>query len=222
MAGPLASNDVMISVEGALPSDPYVRMTLAVMEAFGAAVVEDQMRRFIVPAPQAYSATRYAIEPDASAASYFFAAAGLTGGRITVEGLGAASVQGDLAFVRVERMGCRVAMEDRQTTVWGPKEGAGRRGYRPGYARCRAYAGRIGRIFEGLTRIQRRQSRIKESDRLAALATELAICVPTESRGWNHGGTRSRPVAGTIIPRGSSHRDEFRAGGLEARRGGYP
>lgn len=204
MAGPLASNDVLIAVEGALPSDPYVRMTLAVMEAFGASVVEDQMRRFIVPAPQAYSATRYAIEPDASAASYFFAAAALTGGRVTVEGLGADSVQGDLAFVRVlERMGCRVAIEDRQTTVWGPKEGALvgvdiDLGAMPDVAPTLAV---LAAFAEGPTRIRNIANlRIKESDRLAALATELGhLGVPTELH--EEGITvapRSRPVAGKI------------------------
>jgi 3-phosphoshikimate 1-carboxyvinyltransferase len=208
MAGPLAANDVMIAVEGTLPSDPYVRMTLAVMEAFGASVVEDQMRRFIVPAPQPYAATHYTIEPDASAASYFFAAAALTGGRVTIEGLGAGSVQGDIGFVRVlEQMGCRVEMEDRRTTVWGPSGGtlAGvdvDLGAMPDVAPTLAV---VAAFAEGPTRIRNIANlRIKESDRLAGLAMELGhLGVPTELH--EDGITvspRSKPVAGKIDTHG--------------------
>ncbi|HKQ50187.1 MAG TPA: 3-phosphoshikimate 1-carboxyvinyltransferase [Phycisphaerae bacterium] len=204
MAAPLAANDVMISVEGALPSDPYVRMTLGVMEAFGVSVVEDQMRRFVVPAPQVYSATHYAIEPDASAASYFFAAAALTGGRVTIEGLGSGSVQGDIGFVNLlERMGCRVAMESQQTTVWGTREGSlagidADLGAMPDVAPTLAV---VAAFAAGPTRIRNVANlRIKESDRLAALATELGhLGVPTELH--DDGITVApvtRPVAGKI------------------------
>ncbi|MFQ5412600.1 MAG: 3-phosphoshikimate 1-carboxyvinyltransferase, partial [Phycisphaerae bacterium] len=124
IAAPLAADDVLIEIAGPLPSKPYVGMTLKVMEAFGVSVVAEEFRRFIVPARQPYSATHYAIEPDASAASYFFAAAALAGGRITVEGLGRESCQGDIHFVEVlERMGCGVELESRRTTVRGPATG---------------------------------------------------------------------------------------------------
>lgn len=204
MAAPLATDDVMIAIEGALPSDPYVRMTLSVMESFGVSAVEDQMRRFIVPAPQMYSPSPYKIEPDASAASYFFAAAALTGGRMTVEGLGSDSVQGDIGFVKVlEQMGCRVEMDQRQATVYGPKDGMLRGvdvdlGAMPDVAPTLAV---LAAFAEGPTRIRNIANlRIKETDRLAALATELGhLGVPTELHEDGITVTpRSRPVAGII------------------------
>ena len=75
-------------------------------------------------APSGYAARAYAIEPDASAASYFFAAAAITGGRVVVDGLGRGSLQGDLRFVDIlERMGCRVRVTDTETEVAGPAPG---------------------------------------------------------------------------------------------------
>ena len=208
MAAPLAANDVMISVEGALPSDPYVRMTLEVMEAFGVSVVEDQLRRFVVPAPQTYAAAQYTIEPDASAASYFFAVAALTGGRVTVEGLGTESVQGDIGFVRLlERMGCSVAMEARKTMVRGPSDCSlsgidADLGEMPDVAPTLAV---VAAFATGTTRIRNVANlRIKESDRLAALATELGhLGVSTELHedGITVAPT-SRPVAGQIDTHG--------------------
>ena len=73
-------------------------MTLAVMESFGVTVNNRKFRRFDVR-PAHYKGREYAVEPDASAASYFFALAALTGGTVTVEGLGTSSIQGDMAFV---------------------------------------------------------------------------------------------------------------------------
>lgn len=185
MAAPLASDDVMIDVSSGLPSAPYVKMTLAVMDAFGVTAVEDRMERFIVPAPQVYTAAPYAVEPDASAASYFFAAAALTGGRVTVEGLGTNSVQGDWGFVDVLRqMGCRVEADAHCTTVHGPPQGRLRcvdidLGAMPDVAPTLAV---LAAFADGPTRIRNVANlRIKESDRLHALATELGhLGVSTE------------------------------------------
>ncbi len=100
-------------------SRPYVDMTVAVMRAFGAEVEEQPPGSWNVH-PTGYRATDYEIEPDASTASYFFAAAAITGGRTRVEGLGAGSLQGDLEFARVlERMGARVTIDEHATTVQG-------------------------------------------------------------------------------------------------------
>lgn len=178
MAGALAANDVMIGFDEPLPSRPYVAMTLGVMRAFGVDAAERDMRRFIVPARQTYRATRYTLEPDASAASCFFAAAALTGGRITVEGLGADSPQGDLGFVRVlEQMGCAVEQDARQTTVQGPADGR-LRGIdvdlndMPDVAQTLAV---LAVFAESPTHIRNVGNlRIKETDRLAALAAELS------------------------------------------------
>ncbi len=90
-------------------------MTIAVMEAFGVRISNRKYRRFDIT-PAHYKGRPYAIEPDASAASYFFALAAITGGTVTVEGLGSKSVQGDLGFVDVlEHMGCtRRARDERR------------------------------------------------------------------------------------------------------------
>ena len=123
MAAPAATGTVTIRVAGELISRPYIDITAAVMRAFGVEVDlgEDV---FTVPGGQRYRARQYAIEPDASAASYFFAVAAITGGRVTIEGLGTSALQGDLSFVRVlEAMGCEVAMTGTATMVTGPEGG---------------------------------------------------------------------------------------------------
>lgn len=103
----------------ALVSGPYVAMTRAVMADFAAPVHELDASGWVVPGT-GYEARAYAVEPDASAASYFFAAAALLGGSVTVEGLGSGSLQGDLAFVDVlERMGAAVDRRAGRTTVTG-------------------------------------------------------------------------------------------------------
>ncbi|MCA9242025.1 MAG: 3-phosphoshikimate 1-carboxyvinyltransferase [Planctomycetales bacterium] len=109
MAAPCARDAVELAVEGELVSKPYVAMTLAVMREFGVeAVVDPTMQNFSIR-PQSYQARDYAIEPDASAASYFWAAAAIVGGRVQVDGLSPNSLQGDVRFVDcLETMGCRV------------------------------------------------------------------------------------------------------------------
>ncbi|NQT15309.1 MAG: 3-phosphoshikimate 1-carboxyvinyltransferase, partial [Planctomycetes bacterium] len=131
MVAPMATDRVRLQVVGQLVSQPYVRMTLAVMAAFGVTVEyedtfslifssQERLARFVIPAAQTYHPTRYEIEPDASAASYFFAAAAVTGGRVTVEGLNRESLQGDIAFCDcLERMGCDVRYRTSSITVTG-------------------------------------------------------------------------------------------------------
>src|SRR4051794_7504547 len=114
LAGPLFELGVEVHLTTPLVSVPYVALTRQVMAAFGVAVDGTTV------APRRYRGTDYDIEPDASAASYFFAAAAVTGGRVTVEGLGTASAQGDLAFVDVlEQMGADVERSVDATTVTG-------------------------------------------------------------------------------------------------------
>ena len=120
LAAPLYPDGLDVTLTSPLVSVPYVEMTLAVMRSFGAQVTG----RTTVP-PGTYRATRYTIEPDASAASYFFAAAAITGGRVRVEGLHSDSLQGDVRFVEVlERMGATVDWEpDAITVTGGPLHG---------------------------------------------------------------------------------------------------
>ena len=121
LAAPYARQPVILEIDGPLVSRPYVAMTLAVMRSFGVtADCDADMWRFEIR-PQRYQATNYAIEPDASAASYFFAAAAITGGEVTVEGLSRDSLQGDVEFVDVlAQMGCDVEFTHAGITVRGP------------------------------------------------------------------------------------------------------
>lgn len=119
MAAPYARQPVELIVEGKLVSRPYVGLTLAVMKAFGVEVPETDLSHFTVPKGR-YQGRTYEIEPDASAASYFFAAAAITGGEVTVEGLSRNSLQGDVAFCEcLARMGCEVRHEANSITVAG-------------------------------------------------------------------------------------------------------
>ena len=101
LAAPYARDGVDVEVVGELVSKPYLPMTAAVMAAFGvmADIDSSGWRRLGVRAGQRYTGRVYQIEPDASNASYFFAAAAVTGGRVRVNGLGRGSTQGDLRFV---------------------------------------------------------------------------------------------------------------------------
>ena len=120
MASPYAREPVKLRVKGGLVSRPYVGITTSVMRSFGVEV-EESDGEFSVPLG-VYEAREYAVEPDASGASYFFAAAALTGGRVKVPGLGASSSQGDLRFVEVLReMGCDVEVGADFVEVLGPR-----------------------------------------------------------------------------------------------------
>jgi 3-phosphoshikimate 1-carboxyvinyltransferase len=173
MALPYAREPTQLEVTGALVSRPYVSMTLAVMEAFGVTVANRKFRRFDTH-PARYRGREYAIEPDASAASYFFALAAVTAGTITVEGLGTSSLQGDMAFVDVlEHMGCGVVREPDRTTVTG-------RPLRAVDVDMNALSDTVMTLAVvalfagGVSRIRNvAHIRHKESDRVAALAAEL-------------------------------------------------
>lgn len=120
LSGPYFGGNVEVRVDGELVSKPYLDMTQAVMRDFGVELVNHDYARFTLSAGQKYRATNYSIEPDASAASYFFAAAAITGGTVTVEGLGSQSRQGDLDIVHIlAKMGAEVRQEANRTTVRG-------------------------------------------------------------------------------------------------------
>ncbi|MCX5654172.1 MAG: 3-phosphoshikimate 1-carboxyvinyltransferase [Planctomycetota bacterium] len=178
MAAPAATAPVVIEIDGELVSKPYVDMTLAVMRDFGVEAGRDGYARFEVPAPAAYRARQYAVEPDASSASYFLAAAAATGGRVTIEGLTRDSTQGDARFADVLRaMGCEVFWSERGVTVAAPRPPALLAGVEvdlnamPDMVLTLAPLALLAR---GTTRIRNVANlRVKESDRLSALATEL-------------------------------------------------
>lgn len=178
MAAPYAARDVTVSIEGDFPSRPYVEMTLALMRRMGVEALAGEDARFIVPAGQRYRADEVQIEPDASAATYFWAAAAITGGRVCVRGLDATSLQGDVGFVSVlERMGCAVEASAEGLVVAGPPGGRLRAVdmnlcAMPDTAQTLAVAALFA---DGPTRIRNVSNlRVKETDRISALARELS------------------------------------------------
>lgn len=174
LAGPAMRTGLTVRVTTELVSRPYVDMTVAVMTAFGAEVERPDDRTWVV-APQAYRATSYVVEPDASAASYAFAAAAIVGGRVTVEGLGTESLQGDLTFVDLlEQMGARVQRSTDRTVV----EGTGTlRGIEADLSQVSDTAQTLAVVAafaRGATRITGIGFiRGKETDRIAAVVAEL-------------------------------------------------
>jgi 3-phosphoshikimate 1-carboxyvinyltransferase len=173
MALPYAREATTVEVDGVLVSKPYVAMTMSVMESFGVRINNRKDRRFDIR-PARYSGRTFAIEPDASAASYFFALAALTGATITLEGLGTRSVQGDMGFVDLlEHMGCSVTREPERTTVTG----GALRGIdvdMNAISDTVMTLAVVALFAEGITRIRGvAHIRHKETDRIAAVATEL-------------------------------------------------
>jgi 3-phosphoshikimate 1-carboxyvinyltransferase len=121
LVGPAMERGLELITTGDAVSKPYVDMTVALMDHFGVRVERDEYRRFSVAPGQRYTPRDYTVEPDASSASYFFAAAAATGGRVRVPHLGTRSLQGDARFVDVlESMGCRVERAPDSLTVEGP------------------------------------------------------------------------------------------------------
>ena len=174
MAAPCANRRVKIEVEGTLVSVPYVAMTSAVMETFGANVEADEGYSSLVVHNTPYVGCEYDIEPDASAASYFWAAAAVSGGEVTVTGLSKNSLQGDVAFVEcLKQMGCDVRYDSDSVTVVGrPLKGVD--------VDMNAISDTVQTLSvvalfaEGTTKIRNvGHIRHKETDRIAAVATEL-------------------------------------------------
>jgi 3-phosphoshikimate 1-carboxyvinyltransferase len=175
MALPLAGRDSIIEVEGELISKPYVEITLNVMRRFGIEVRRDGWRAFHVPAKTYVSPGTIFVEGDASSASYFLAAGAIGGGAVLVEGIGKASIQGDVRFTEVlERMGARISVFADAIEV----KGAGRLraidmdlNHIPDAAMTAAV---MALFADGPSTLRNIASwRVKETDRLAAMATEL-------------------------------------------------
>jgi 3-phosphoshikimate 1-carboxyvinyltransferase len=177
MAGAYAREGVTLEVEGDLVSKPYLDMTAQAMAAFGVEMESDAYASFRVPPGQHYQARHYRVEPDASAASYFLAAAAISGGEVTIPGLGSDSLQGDLGFARVlERMGCTLTMSPSETTLRGPQDGV-LRGLEVDMADLSDTAQTLAAVapfadspsrVTGIGFIRR-----KETDRIAAVVREL-------------------------------------------------
>lgn len=119
MAAPLAQNDMHIKIIGELVSKPYIDITLDIMKDFGVTVKHNNYKDFFVKSGNGYKAIdTFMIEGDASSASYFLAAAAIKGGTVKVTGIGKKSIQGDIQFVDVlEKMGAKVEWGETYVTV---------------------------------------------------------------------------------------------------------
>ncbi|EEK8036634.1 3-phosphoshikimate 1-carboxyvinyltransferase [Salmonella enterica subsp. enterica serovar Montevideo] len=175
MTAPLAPEDTTIRVKGELVSKPYIDITLNLMKTFGVEITNHHYQQFVVKGGQQYhSPGRYLVEGDASSASYFLAAGAIKGGTVKVTGIGRKSMQGDIRFADVlEKMGA--------TITWGDDFIACTRGelhaidmdmnHIPDAAMTIATTALFAKGTTTLRNIY--NWRVKETDRLFAMATEL-------------------------------------------------
>ncbi|WBA09548.1 3-phosphoshikimate 1-carboxyvinyltransferase [Salinivibrio kushneri] len=175
MAAPFAEQETRITIKGDLVSKPYIDITLAIMAQFGVEVQNDHYQAFVIPAGQRYqSPGHFMVEGDASSASYFLAAAAIKGGEVKVTGIGRHSVQGDIQFAdALAAMGAEIE--------WGDDYVLARRKTLKGvdmdfnHIPDAAMTIGVAALFaEGPTWIRNVYNwRVKETDRLYAMATEL-------------------------------------------------
>ncbi|WP_067099416.1 3-phosphoshikimate 1-carboxyvinyltransferase [Marinomonas atlantica] len=175
MSAPLAKGDLTIKVDGELVSKPYIDITLHVMKQFGVDVENQDYKAFVIKGNQTYqSPGEIMVEGDASSASYFLAAAAIAGGKIKVHGVGSDSVQGDVKFAdALKAMGAKI--------TYGPTWIEAERGELNGidmdmnHIPDAAMTIATTALFaNGPTTIRNIYNwRVKETDRLYAMATEL-------------------------------------------------
>ena len=176
MVAPYAAGPVTLAVTGELQSKPFIDMTIDLMADFGVGVVRDGYRSFSLT-PGRYRARDYRVEGDAMSAGYFWAAAAVTGGSITITNLGERTRQGDARFASVlEQMGCAVQWGPDWCRLTGPPGGRLRGGTfdlndMPDQAQTLA----VTALFADgpVSILDIGNLRVKETDRLAALSTEL-------------------------------------------------
>jgi 3-phosphoshikimate 1-carboxyvinyltransferase len=176
---PYTDQDVTVNVTGAIVSQPYIDITLKMMQQFGATVSHPDnahYRNYIIKSGQRYRAQHYIVEPDASNASYFFAAAAVTGGRVRVPHLSPDSLQGDASFVDIlEQMGCTVTRNADYLEVQGPSKlkGLGDIDMNAVSDTAQTLAA-IAPFADSPTHIRNvEHMRHKETDRVHAIVTEL-------------------------------------------------
>lgn len=188
MAAPLCESDLEIVIDGELVSKPYILITLDVMKKFGVEVENHDYQRFVIKAGQKYvSPKEIMVEGDASSASYFLAAAAIAGGTVRVHGTGSASVQGDAKFADVlEQMGAKVTWGETWIEVTKGELNAVDvdLNHIPDAAMTIATAALFAK---GTTAIRNIYNwRVKETDRLAAMSTELRKVGATVEEGEDY------------------------------------
>lgn len=209
MAGPYAAEDTEICLKGTAISRPYVNMTLDVMEAFGVPVYRPGKEVYRIKAGKPYMPRNYRIEGDASSASYFWAAAAVTGGRVVTKNLSPdRTTQGDMGLLNIlEQMGCSVRMSaDGVEVQGGPLRGISvDMGDLPDMVPTLAA---VAIFANGMTEIRNvGHLRHKESDRLAAIKSEWARLGcrvhETDSGVAIHGGGK---LHGALVDPREDHR----------------
>ena len=174
LSAPYFKNDTCIHIQGDLTSKSYADITLDIMKTFGVHVDNESYQRFKVKAGDYYKAQTYQVESDWSSASYFLAAAAVTGGEVTLTGINPHSVQGDAQFTSVlEKMGCRVEKKANALHIKGnPLRGITiNMNNMPDAVQTLAVTALFAEgktVIEGIGNL-----RIKETDRISALANEL-------------------------------------------------
>ncbi len=176
LVAPCLDHGLRLDLSTDAVSAPYLAMTVSVMRSFGAQVNDEEPGVFLVE-PGGYTAVNYRIEPDASAASYFFAAAAICGGRVLINGLGDGSIQGDIGFVDVlSDMGALVERNATSISV----QGSSLRGVDVDFSAISDTAQTLAAVAtyaQGVTRVRGIGFiRAKETDRIAAVVTELRRC----------------------------------------------
>ena len=191
MALPLTGQTVKIEVVGELISKPYIKITLAMMARFGVRVERQDWQSFVVLGGQRYQSpgTIY-VEGDASSASYFLAAGAIGGGPVCVEGVGSESVQGDVRFAEaLELMGAQITMGPNWMEARAPAKGKLKAidldcNHIPDAAMTLALAALFAKGTTTLSNIA--SWRVKETDRIAAMATELRKFGATVEEGADY------------------------------------
>jgi len=177
ISAPYAGSDTVIELQGKIPSLPYVEVTRDAMKQFGVEVNQYPPHRYVVQSGQRYRGSRYCIEGDCSSASYFFLAAALCKGRIRVRHINPRTLQGDIGILAImERLGCTVIRGEDWVEVKGGELTSGEytfdMGGMPDMVPTLAV---LAAMRPGRTVITNcAHLRLKESNRLAALATELS------------------------------------------------
>jgi 3-phosphoshikimate 1-carboxyvinyltransferase len=209
LAGPLLAGGLEVEVTTSLVSRPYSAMTVGVMAGFGVAVDHPAPGRYVVP-PAGYRPTDFRVEPDASTASYFLAAAVMTGGRVTVVGLREDSLQGDVGFVDVlTRMGATCEWGRDGVTVTAPSNGdlQGIEADLRDMSDTAPTLAALAVFASGATRVRGIGfTRRKETDRVRAVVRELRRCGIEATEDEDGFTVRPGPVRPAVVEPEGDHR----------------
>lgn len=208
LTAPLNSAKLCIEIRGEQISKPYIDMTIQSIAEFGVTISNDKYQRYTYAPGQQFKAQAFQVEGDASGASYLWGLAAISGGQITVRNVNPRSAQGDIHFPEIlARMGCSVSQESRSITVRGAKKLSAidiDMSSMPDTAQTLAV---IAACAEGTTTIRGLSTlRVKETDRIEALHTELEKLGISSETGPDslivHGGAPS----GAMIKTYDDHR----------------